>query len=77
MEMLFRKIEYWLEGNAVDQKRLNKKSLDAKKFIIKLSKHIIFYTISFIIGNIFLAYIIGSRELVRIITDPPGEHRSG
>jgi cytochrome c oxidase accessory protein FixG len=77
MEMLFRKIEYWLEGDAVDQKRLNKKSLNAKKFIIKLSKHIIFYAISFIIGNIFLAYIIGSRELVRIITDPPGEHLAG
>lgn len=77
MEMVFRKIEYWIEGDAIDQKRLNKKSLDGIKIFKKLSKHTIFYAISFIIGNTFLAYLIGREELLNIITDPPGEHIAG
>ena len=77
MEMVFRKIEYWIEGDARNQIALNKSPWTGKKIFKKISKHIIFYSISFIIGNTFLAYIIGKDELFRIITDPPSEHVAG
>ncbi len=77
MEMLFRKIEYWIEGDATSQKRLNKQPLDREKFIKKSSKHALFFGLSFLIANTFLAYIIGKDELLAIVTAPPSEHITG
>jgi cytochrome c oxidase accessory protein FixG len=77
MEMVFRKIEYLIEGDWKQQIALNKSPVNGKKFFKKSLKHIIFYAISFIIGNTFLAYIIGVEALYKIITDPPSEHSAG
>ncbi len=77
MEMVFRKIEYWIEGDAHQQRALNKAPWSAGKFVKKASKHAIFYGLSFLIGNTLLAYIIGVDELFKIITDPPGQHVAG
>ena len=77
MEHVFRKIEYWLEGTAAQQRALDLAPWSARKIRIKLTKWIIFYAISFAIGNIFLAYIIGSDALIDIITSPPSQHLGG
>lgn len=77
MEMVFRKIEYWIEGDAHKQKALNLAPWTGEKVFKKGLKHSIFYTISFLIGNTFLAYIIGTEKLIEIITDPPSEHLAG
>jgi len=77
MEMVFRKIEYWIEGDTHQQKRLKKDPWTAKKFFKKTFKHLLFYSISFIIGNTFLAYIIGIDQLFKIITEPPAQHAMG
>ena len=77
MEMVFRKIEYWIEGDFRQQKKLNKQKWDSEKIRKKGLKHSIFFLISFLISNIFLAYIIGSDELLAIITDSPSEHIKG
>lgn len=77
MEMVFRKIEYWIEGNAPKQRALNKAPWTGQKIFKKFSKHVIFYGLSFLIGNTFLAYIIGVDDLYKIITAPPGEHLAG
>ena len=77
MEMIFRKIEYWIEGDSRKQIALNKAPWNAEKIFKKAFKHTIFYTISFIISNIFLAYIVGTEQLGRIISDPPDQHIAG
>ncbi len=77
MEMVFRKIEYWIEGDARQQRELNAAPLSATKFFKKSVKHLIFMIISFLIANIFLAYIIGSDSLVSIIKDPVNQHIYG
>ena len=77
MEMVFRKIEYWIEGDAPKQRRLNKGPWTPEKVYKKTFKYLIFYAISFVIGNTFLAYIIGTDELFKIVTSPPTEHLSG
>ena len=77
MEMVFRKIEYWIEGDARNQIALNRAPWTSQKIFKKLFKHTLFYTISFLIGNTFLAYIIGVDALFKIITDPPSEHVVG
>src|SRR3982750_4602277 len=61
MEMMFRKVEYWIEGDAPRQKMLAKSSWTSEKMIRKASKHLVFFVLSFIIANFFLAYVIGIK----------------
>jgi cytochrome c oxidase accessory protein FixG len=75
--MVFRKIEYWIEGDYRQQMALNKAPWDGKKTFKKTSKHIIFFSLSFLIANTFLAYIIGIDQLITIVTDPPSQHLAG
>jgi cytochrome c oxidase accessory protein FixG len=77
MEMVFRKIEYWIEGDFREQKKLNTAPWTGNKIFKKTFKHVIFYTISFIIANFFLSYIISMDELIKIISDPPSQHLQG
>jgi len=77
MEMVFRKIEYAIEGDAHQQRALNKAPWKAGKIAKKVLKHLIFYALSFLIGNVLLSYIIGWQALYQIIIDPPAEHLTG
>lgn len=77
MEMVFRKIEYWIEGDAKDQVKLNKAPWTGKKLFKKSLKQIIFYGIAFTISHIFLAYIIGIDKLIEVITSPPSANLTG
>jgi cytochrome c oxidase accessory protein FixG len=77
MEMLFRKIEYWIEGDAAAQKLLNQTPWNTDKIIRKTSKHVLFYLLSFLIANTFLAYIIGIDSLIGIVTGPVAQHTGG
>lgn len=77
MEMLFRRIEYAIEGDWKQQIKLRKQPWDFEKMWKKTLKHVLFFIISFLIANTFLAYIIGSDALIDIITSPPSEHLVG
>jgi cytochrome c oxidase accessory protein FixG len=77
MEMLFRKVEYAIEGDAAKQKLLNNSQWTAEKIRKKTLKHIAFFLLSFIIANFFLAYIIGVDELKKIISEPLSQHFVG
>ena len=77
MEMVFRKIEYWIDGDAPKQQALKRQPWNAEKIRKRVSKWVVFYIVSFLIGNTFLAYIIGMDELKTIISDPWGTHVKG
>jgi cytochrome c oxidase accessory protein FixG len=77
MEMVFRRIEYWIEGDANKQRVNDRKVWTTELYARKVTKHVVFLAISFLISNTFLAYIIGVDELRRIVTDPVGEHLGG
>ena len=77
MEMVFRKLEYLIEGDSVEQRKLAAAPWTANKFVKKSFKLGIFFTLSFIIGNTLLAYIIGTDALIPIITDDPRQHITG
>lgn len=77
MEMVFRRIERWIEGDAVQRKKLDASPLTFEKGLKKTVKHSLFLFISFFISNIFLAYIIGSDQLIQIIRDPLSSHIGG
>ena len=77
MEMVFRKVENWIEGDYIQQQKLDAAPLSPVKVLKKGAKHFIFILISFFISNIFLAYIIGSDALMKIMTEPIEQHTSG
>ena len=77
MEMVFRKIEYLIEGDARDQKALKAAPWNRSKFIKKTFKHAVFAVLSFAISNWLLAYIIGYEQLLKIVTDDPRNHVTG
>ena len=77
MEMVYRKIEYWIEGDANAQRRLNKAPWNREKILKKSFKQILFFAIAVLIANIFLAYIIGTDEVFRIATEPLSMHVGG
>jgi cytochrome c oxidase accessory protein FixG len=77
MEMVFRKIEYWIEGDANQQRRLNKAPMDGKKFRKKLLKHVIFFSIAVLIANTFLSYVIGVDQVIKIVSEPISMHIGG
>ena len=77
MEMVFRKIEYLIEGDFKDQMKLKQASWTSNKFFKKTLKQIIFFFIAFFISNIFLSYIIGMDELIKIVTASPSKHLAG
>lgn len=77
MEMVFRKIEYLIEGDSHAQRALAAAPWHAGKTAKKITKHGVFFGLSFVIGNTLLAYIIGSDALIQIIKDDPRQHITG
>ncbi|RYY50450.1 MAG: 4Fe-4S binding protein [Chitinophagaceae bacterium] len=70
MEMVFRKIEYWIDGDATQQKLLKNMPWNAEKFWKRTIKFLAFFSISFLIANFFLAYMIGMDQLLSYIENP-------
>lgn len=77
MEMVFRKIEYAIEGDYMQQKALKKSDWTSEKIRKKLLKHFIFFILAFLIANTFLAYIIGIDHVKLLVTDGPAAHLGG
>ncbi|HEY5750719.1 MAG TPA: cytochrome c oxidase accessory protein CcoG [Chryseolinea sp.] len=76
MEMVFRKIEYWIEGDAPAQRRLDQQAWNLSKVFKKVSKHALFMLISLLIAHTVMAYLIGVSETYTIITHSPLENLS-
>ncbi len=69
MEMVFRKFEYWIEGDAHQQRRLDAMSWNGEKIRKRGFKLLVFFSFSFLIANYFLAYIVGMDELLVLINE--------
>jgi cytochrome c oxidase accessory protein FixG len=69
MEMVFRKIEFWLDGDAQKQRQLKSMPWTGYKIRKRITKMAAFYAISFVIANFFLSYIIGIDEVQKMVTE--------
>jgi len=74
MEMVFRKVEYAIEGDRTKQIKLDKQEWNREKIVKKSLKWTIFFIISFLISNAFLAYFIGGDTLIQHIKEGPFVH---
>jgi cytochrome c oxidase accessory protein FixG len=74
MEMIFRKIEYWIEGDRNKQMKLNKQAWDEEKIRKRALKWSVFLLISLLISHIMFMYIVGYEETFRIILSGPAKY---
>ena len=70
LEMVYRKIEYLIEGTAKAQRKLKMAPWTAGKIFKRLVKHAIFIAIALLVINTFAAYLIGKDELFKIMGEP-------
>ena len=71
MEMVFRRIEYWIDGDRGAQMKLESQEWNAEKIRKRVLKWFLFLIISFGIANVFLAYLVGSDTLEAMIIEGP------
>jgi len=76
MELLFRRIEFWIDGDRGAQIRLDKQEWNGEKIRKRLIKWFIFFVISFWIANVFLAYLISSDKLILLVKEGPANNTS-
>lgn len=74
MEMVFRKIEYWIEGDAEKQRRLKDMPWNTEKILKRTGKFLAFFGISFIIANYFLAYLVGMDNVTLYVKEGIAAH---
>jgi cytochrome c oxidase accessory protein FixG len=77
LEMVFRRIEYWIDGSAERQVRRDSAPWTVATWTRAVAKQAIFFALSFGVANVFLAYIVGAGPLWTIVTDPPAAHIAG
>ncbi len=77
LEMVFRKIEFFIEGDYIRQKNLNESPWTGSKIFKKLFKWSIFFALSVLIANTFIAWVVGIDELKNIIVNPVSKHLGG
>ncbi len=77
MEMVFRKIEYLIEGDANQKRKLDIAPWTTEKVVKKLSKHLIFMAISLLISHLLMAYLIGVEQVKQLVLAGPGAELTG
>jgi len=74
LEMVFRKIEWWIDGPPAEQVKRRTGPWNADRIWRTSLKVVVFFAISFLIANTFLSYVISSDVLLRYVTDGPFAH---
>lgn len=71
MEMVFRKIEYWIEGDRNKQIKLDNQPWNSEKIWKRSLKYGIYILISLVFTHFMFMYIVGYEEVLRIIKEGP------
>jgi len=64
MEMVFRKIEYFIEGDRPKQMKLDRMPWNAEKIRKRVFKWLVFFIISLFITSVMLAYVAGADYVI-------------
>lgn len=71
---VFRRIERWIEGPALERRKLNQSPLSFKKFVKKTIKWIFYGIATLTVTHSFLAYFVGTDRLAEMILRSPSEN---
>lgn len=68
---VFRRIERWIEGDAVRRRQLDQSPITEDKILKKGSKWLLFVLLSVFLSHSFLAYFIGADALAQMMRQSP------
>lgn len=74
LENVFRKIEYAIEGDRNRQMKLNRQEWNTEKIWKRALKCSIYIILSLIFTHFMFMYIVGYKEVFRIVLEGPFEH---
>ncbi|MGF7139272.1 cytochrome c oxidase accessory protein CcoG [Roseimarinus sediminis] len=74
LEMLYRKVEFLIDGNAREQRRLAQSDWNFEKLWKRSLKHSIFILLSIIISHTLLSYFVGSDQVIEMVRRGPSEN---
>jgi cytochrome c oxidase accessory protein FixG len=74
LEMVYRRIEYWIEGDAGRQRKLKAQEWNWEKVWKRGLKHGIFLIIAFWVGHTVMAYFVGMDAVLGYMQDSPWAH---
>lgn len=77
LEMVFRKVEFLIEGDYRKRMALDKGPWTGEKVLKKSVKHLIFILISIAMTNTFLMWFIGSEKWLELFSQPISANLSG
>ena len=71
---IFRRIERWIEGPALERRKLEHAPLSLQKLTKRVSKWTLYIAATLVITHSFLAYFVGTDHLTEMIKRPPQEN---
>ena len=74
IDFVFRRIEHWVEGDYIQRRRMQRENWDFKTRIKNILKWILFVFASSLIAHSFVAYFVGSNNLLDMIQGSPKEN---
>ena len=77
LELVFRKIEWLIDGTPAQQKKLKAQSWNLIKIFKRVIKHIIFWLISLLIVLALLSFILGVETVINFVKKPFPENTGG
>lgn len=76
VDYVYRQIERWIEGNAVQRRRLAASPWTARKILLKAAKWLAFTAVTLVISHSFIAYFVGIDALAIMIRHNPYDNPS-
>lgn len=76
LDHVYRRIERWIEGNALQRRKLAEAPMSAEKITKLVIKHTLYIIVSLAITHLFLAYFVSLKELWSMMHEQPTEHWS-
>jgi cytochrome c oxidase accessory protein FixG len=76
LDHVYRRIERWIEGDAVKRRALDQAPWSANKIFRRTVKHSLYLIVSAVITHLFLAYFVSLPEVWAMVRAAPGEHWS-
>lgn len=74
IDLVYRRVERWIEGNYLERRRLRDTELSLNKLLRTSIKWVIYFLLSSFIAHSFIAYFSGARELLLMIQGSPQEN---
>ena len=76
LDHIYRRIERWIDGDALKRRALHHAPLSATKVFKRALKHTLYVVVSAVITHLFLAYFVSLPEVWSMVRAAPTEHWS-